>query len=65
MVRPRLGSHLGGVVMRVIVSISREGVRVGAPEQKGVLFGFDAWEAFIRRAKKGWFGLSPPPGPPQ
>ncbi|MEU0517256.1 hypothetical protein [Streptosporangium sp. NPDC006007] len=51
--------------MRVIVSISREGVRVGAPEQKGVLFGFDAWEAFIRRAEKGWFGLSPPPGPPQ
>ncbi|WP_156056368.1 hypothetical protein [Streptosporangium roseum] len=48
--------------MRVIVTITRDGVRVSAPEQEGVQFGFDAWEAFLRRTKKGWFDLTPPSG---
>ncbi|MEV8630415.1 hypothetical protein AB0395_02045 [Streptosporangium sp. NPDC051023] len=51
--------------MRVIVSITREGVTVSAPDQEGVLFGFDAWEAFLRRAKKGWFDLAPPARTPE
>ncbi|WP_326821168.1 hypothetical protein OHA77_08595 [Streptosporangium sp. NBC_01639] len=46
--------------MRVIVVITRDEVRIGAPEQGEVAFGFDAWEAFLRRAKKGWFDLTPP-----
>jgi hypothetical protein len=46
--------------MRVIVVITRDGVRISAPGQGGVLFGFDAWEAFLARAKKGWFDPAPP-----
>jgi hypothetical protein len=46
--------------MRVIVTITRDGVMISAPEQEGVRFGFEAWEAFLRRAKKGWFDLTPP-----
>lgn len=33
------------------------------PEQGEVLFEFDAWEAFLHRAKKGWFDLTPPSTP--
>ncbi len=51
--------------MRVIVTITREGVRISAPGQEGVLFEFDAWEAFLRRAKKGWFDLAPPARTPK
>lgn len=42
--------------MRVIVTITREGVRISAPGQTGILLGFDAWDAFLHRARKGWFG---------
>ncbi|WP_433376582.1 hypothetical protein [Streptosporangium sp. CA-115845] len=41
--------------MRVIVTITREGVRISAPGQPGILLGFDAWDAFLHRARKGWF----------
>ncbi|MGC5011243.1 hypothetical protein ACLQ2R_10805 [Streptosporangium sp. DT93] len=45
--------------MRVIVSLTRDGVRISAPGQGGVLVGFDAWEAFLRRARNGWFDPGP------
>ncbi|GAA2984476.1 hypothetical protein [Streptosporangium longisporum] len=45
--------------MRVIVSLTRDGVMISAPGQRGVLVGFDAWEAFLRRAKNGWFDPGP------
>ncbi len=43
--------------MRVIVAVTREGVRISTPGQAGVLLGFDAWDAFLHRARKGWFDL--------
>lgn|GEM_PF-4785918 len=39
----------------MIVTITREGVRISAPGQAGVLLGFDAWDAFLHRVRKGWF----------
>ncbi len=41
----------------MIVSIVPGGVRIRDPEQRGVLFGFDAWRAFLADAKKGRFDL--------
>ncbi|MEU9830236.1 hypothetical protein AB0D67_01730 [Streptosporangium sp. NPDC048047] len=45
--------------MRVIVIMDRDGVRITIPGQRGVLFGFDAWADFLRRAKKGFFDPYP------
>ncbi|MFF0306153.1 hypothetical protein ACFYSC_01930 [Streptosporangium sp. NPDC004379] len=48
--------------MRVIVIMDRDGVRITVPGQCGVLFGFDAWADFLRRAKKGFFDPFPADG---
>ncbi|GAA0824618.1 hypothetical protein GCM10009525_16410 [Streptosporangium amethystogenes subsp. fukuiense] len=39
----------------MIVTMTRDGVRISTPGQPGVLLGFDAWETFLHQVRKGWF----------